>query len=69
MSYEGKKLYHGAFSQLFSVHSADSVRDLNNYLQGHPCGNLSSQLYWVTRIHNGPRHYATAICKSINHTT
>ena len=45
VSYGGEQLYHGAFSQLFSVHSADPISDLNNYLQFHPRGNLSSQLY------------------------
>ncbi|KAN0136184.1 hypothetical protein V8E53_006044 [Lactarius tabidus] len=41
----------------------DPVRDLNNYLQSYPGGNLSSQLSWVT-THDGPQHqvthYATA---------
>ncbi|KAI9443882.1 hypothetical protein H4582DRAFT_2071400 [Lactarius indigo] len=41
----------------------DPVRDLNNYLQGHPMGNLTPLLSWET-TQEGPqnqvKHYATA---------
>ncbi|KAF8266748.1 hypothetical protein EI94DRAFT_1802628 [Lactarius quietus] len=41
----------------------DPVRDLNNYLQGHPRGNLVPLLSWTTTV-DGPchqvTHYATA---------
>ncbi|KAH9029313.1 hypothetical protein EDB83DRAFT_2654975 [Lactarius deliciosus] len=34
------------------------VRDLNNYLQGHPTGNLTLHLSWVMR-QEGPSHMVT----------
>ncbi|KAH9025101.1 hypothetical protein EDB85DRAFT_2150024 [Lactarius pseudohatsudake] len=41
----------------------DPVRDLNNYLQGHSRGNLTTLLSWET-TQQGPQqqvtHYATA---------
>jgi len=41
----------------------DPVRDLNNYLQGHPGGNLTRYLSWAMN-EDGPdhqrTHYATA---------
>ncbi|KAI9434790.1 hypothetical protein H4582DRAFT_743726 [Lactarius indigo] len=44
-------------------HQVDPVRDLNNYLQGHPTGNLTTLLSWETK-QEGPqhqaKHYATA---------
>ncbi|KAH9005386.1 hypothetical protein EDB86DRAFT_1438959 [Lactarius hatsudake] len=44
-------------------HQADPVRDLNNFLQGHSRGNLTTLLSWEM-TQQGPQnqvtHYATA---------
>jgi len=59
-----------AESACHSSHEAnpDPVRDLNNYLQGHPSGNLAPFLSWAL-AENGPdhqkTHYATAKCESV----
>ncbi|KAH9169638.1 hypothetical protein EDB89DRAFT_2244508 [Lactarius sanguifluus] len=46
-------------------HQVDPVRDLNNYLQGHSSGNITTLLSWET-TQQGPQHqvthYATAKC-------
>jgi len=34
---------------------ADPVRDLNNFLQGHPSGNLTPQFSWDAK-QEGPGH-------------
>ncbi len=45
---------------------ADPVRDLNNFLQGQPSGNLTKEFVWVSRK-EGPEHdttyHITAVCK------
>jgi hypothetical protein len=53
---------------MLSAYSADRdpVRDLNNALQGHPTGNLTTQFSWVLK-QTGPNHqithFATAKCE------
>jgi hypothetical protein len=46
---------------------ADPVRDLNNFLQGQPSGNLTKEFKWISKK-EGPGHNAvfhvTAVCKS-----
>ncbi|KAH9053022.1 hypothetical protein EDB87DRAFT_1835549 [Lactarius vividus] len=37
---------------------ADPVRDLSNYLQSHPSGNLTPLLLWETK-QEGPLHQVT----------
>ncbi|SRR6266851_3983698 len=48
------------------THIADPVRDLNNFLQGQPGGNLSKDLKW-NMTKEGPEHdtlyHVTAVCK------
>jgi hypothetical protein len=45
---------------------ADPVRDLNNFLQGQPEGNLTRDFRWVSKK-EGPQHgvtyHVTAVCK------
>ena len=45
---------------------ADPVRDLNNFLQGHPGGNLTREFGWASKK-EGPEHsvtyHVTAVCK------
>jgi dsRNA-specific ribonuclease len=47
----------------------DPVRDLNNYLQGHPRGNLTIYFSWVMK-QSGPGHQVThtavANCESFD---
>ena len=46
---------------------ADPVRDFNNFLQGHPGGNLTTEFGWTSE---GPEHrvtyHVTAVCKCIS---
>jgi len=52
----------------YSSCTMDPVRDLNNYLMGHPSGNLVPLLSWAFQ-EDGPdhqkTHYATAKCESV----
>lgn len=45
---------------------ADPVRDLNNFLQGQPEGNLTKEFAWESKK-EGPQHgvtyHVTAVCK------
>ena len=47
----------------------DPVRDLNNWLQGQPGGNLTKEFAWVLKK-EGPEHgaiyHVTAVCKWIS---
>lgn len=47
-------------------HKEDPVRDLNNFLQGQPGGNLTKEFKW-NWSREGPEHDAlyhiTAVCK------
>jgi len=47
-------------------HNADPVRDLNNFLQGQPGGNMTKEFKW-NWSREGPEHdalyHVTAICK------
>ena len=46
--------------------NADPVRDLNNFLQGQPGGNLTKEFKW-NWLREGPEHdalyHVTAVCK------
>jgi hypothetical protein len=62
-----------ATSHLTSIshldHIGDPLRDLNNRLQGHPKGNLTSYLSWALRQEGpGPQriHFVTARCESVS---
>jgi len=48
---------------------ADPVRDLNNFLQGQPEGNLTKEFKWVS-LHEGPQHNAiyhvTAVFRGVD---
>ena len=46
----------------------DHIRILNNYLQGHPSGNLTQFLSWVyseTGPSHQKTHYASVKCESV----
>lgn len=47
-------------------HIADPVRDLNNFLQGQPGGNLTTEFKW-NWSREGPEHdalyHVTAVCE------
>ena len=47
-------------------HKADPVRDLNNFLQARPEGNLAKEVKWSS-TREGPDHdalyHVTAVCK------
>ena len=55
-----------ADSPMSDSHKADPVRDLNNFLQGQPEGNLTQDFKWSS-TKEGPEHdalyHVTAVCK------
>jgi len=50
-------------------HKADPVRDLNNFLQGQPGGNLTKDFKWSS-TKEGPEHdtlyHVTAVFRGVN---
>ncbi|KAH9002437.1 hypothetical protein EDB86DRAFT_309095 [Lactarius hatsudake] len=48
---------------------ADPVRDLNNFLQGQPGGNLTKEFTWISKK-EGPEHgvtyHVTAVFRGVN---
>ena len=59
-------LLNFADSPMSDSHKADPVRDLNNFLQGRPEGNLTKDFKWSS-TKEGPEHdalyHVTAVCK------
>ena len=70
-SQRGKQICPVLFPQALSADRVDYIRDLNNYLQSHPDGNLTSQLTWTfssSGLDHQKTHHAVARRKSINHS-
>ncbi|KAH8982434.1 hypothetical protein EDB92DRAFT_1952324 [Lactarius akahatsu] len=52
------QLHPYSSNHFYSIAMSDFVRDLNNFLQGHPSGNLTTQFSWEMKT-DGPNHQIT----------